>query len=279
MSEEEIKEQNSKDPSPPPANQPGETAGTTPMDQNADQPTQEPPFETSDQKETPPPTEEPSEGESLPAGGREEKPSEEASPEDEKDEEGARIVKGSYLLKPALTQEKEAKWYVVHTQSGHEKKVAETLRQRVESLELKEKIPEILIPTQEKVVVSAGKKKNVRERLFPGYVLIKMVMGNETWAIVRNTSGVTGFVGFGTKPAPLSPREIEGILKFMELGAPKFEAAFKVGETVKVIDGPFTDFLGKVDALDEEKGKVRVLVSIFGRETPVELDFLQVSRL
>jgi transcriptional antiterminator NusG len=173
----------------------------------------------------------------------------------------------------------ELSWYVVHTYSGHEQKVADALKQRLEAFGLKEQITEILVPTQEKIIIDAGKKKTIRERLFPGYVMVRMILTDETWGVVRNTTGVTGFVGAGAKPTPLPPHEVDAILKFTKLEAPKFELKFKVGETVKVIDGPFTDFLGKVDEIDEEKGKVKVLVSVFGRETPIELDFLQVSRL
>ncbi len=173
----------------------------------------------------------------------------------------------------------ELRWYVVHTYSGHEQKVAEALKQRVEALGLKELFADILVPTQEKIIIDAGKKKTIKERLFPGYVMVQMVLSDETWGVVRNTTGVTGFVGVGAKPTPLSQHEVDAILKFTKMAAPKFELRFKEGETVKIIDGPFTDFLGKVAEIDEEKGQVRVLVSVFGRETPIELDFLQVSRL
>lgn len=173
----------------------------------------------------------------------------------------------------------DPKWYVIHTYSGHERKVADTMRQSVEALGMQDRIQEIIVPTREKIVIDAGKKKNIRERLFPGYVMVKMVLTDETWAVVRNTTGVTGFVGVGAKPTSLPAHEVEAILKFTKMEAPAFEVRFEVGETVKVIDGPFADFLGKVTEIDEDKGKVKVLVSIFGRETPVELDFLQVSRL
>lgn len=172
-----------------------------------------------------------------------------------------------------------AHWYIVHTSSGHEKKVVAALKQRVESFGMQDLIQESLIPTQEKVIISDGKKKTVRERLFPGYVMVKMALSNDTWAVVRNTTGVTGFVGAGGRPTPLPKSEVDAILRFTKMEAPKTEVTFKEGETVKIIDGPFADFLGKVEEIDEVKGKVRVLVSIFGRETPVELDFLQVSRL
>jgi transcriptional antiterminator NusG len=173
----------------------------------------------------------------------------------------------------------QAHWYIVHTSSGHEKKVVAALKQRLESFGMKDLIQKILIPTQEKVVISDGRKKTVRERLFPGYVMVKMILTDDTWAVVRNTTGVTGFVGAGGRPTPLPKSEVDAILRFTKMAAPKTEVTFKEGETVKIIDGPFADFLGKVEEIDEAKGKVKVSVSIFGRETPVELDFLQVSRL
>jgi transcriptional antiterminator NusG len=170
-------------------------------------------------------------------------------------------------------------WYVVHTASGHENKVASTLRQRIEAGGLKEQIAEVLVPTRNKVVVEAGQKKEIQERLFPGYILVKMHLNDSSWQVVRNTAGITGFVGLGNEPTPLPEKEVQAVLKFMKMEAPKFEAKFAVGDSVKIIDGPFTDFLGKVEEIDKERGKVKVLVSIFGRETPVEMDFLQVSPL
>lgn len=172
-----------------------------------------------------------------------------------------------------------ASWYVIHTYSGHENKVAITLKQRVLSIGLEDKIFNILVPTQEKIVISEGKKRSVKEKLFPGYILVNMILSDATWHAIRSTSGVTGFVGTGDKPSPLPEKEVKSIIKFMKMEAPKFEAKFNLGDSVKIIDGPFSDFIGKVEALDEEKGKVTVLVSVFGRETPVELDFLQVSPL
>ena len=171
------------------------------------------------------------------------------------------------------------KWYVVHTASGHEAKVAETMRQRVESLELKELVPEILVPTQKKIIVEGGKKKEVEERIFPGYIMVKMKLNDDTWQAVRYTPGVTGFVGGGGRPTPLSPREVEAILKFTQMEAPKYEAKFRIGDSVRIISGPFADFLGKVDSIDEDKGTLTALVSVFGRETPVELEFSQVAPL
>ncbi len=171
------------------------------------------------------------------------------------------------------------RWYVVHTYSGHEKKVATALKQRVAAMNLKDKIFEVVIPTRNIVVVRSGKKHDLKERIFPGYILVKMDLDDNSWLAVRTTQGVTAFVGTGNKPTPISQKEVDSILKFMHMEAPKYKATFTVGEAVKIIDGPFSDFLGSVDSIDNEKGKVKVLVSIFGRETPVELDFLQVSKL
>lgn len=170
-------------------------------------------------------------------------------------------------------------WYVIHTYSGHEKKVAETLKQRIEAANLKDKIQELFIPIQKKIVASGGEKREIEEKLFPGYILLKMVVDDETWPVVRNTAGVTGFVGVEGKPTPLPQEEVEGIQKFVALGTPKFEAKFEKGESVKITDGPFSDFVGKVEEIDEDKGRLKVLISIFGRETPVDLDFLQVEPL
>lgn len=174
---------------------------------------------------------------------------------------------------------RRAKWYVLHTYSGHENKVASTLKQRVETMGLQDFIYEALIPTQEKIQIRRGQKKTVKEKIFPGYMLIRMALTDESWLCVRTTQGVTGFVGIGNSPTPLPKHEVEAIQKFMSQGTASYKANFSVGEAVKIVEGPFTDFIGAVDSIDEEKGKVTVLVSIFGRETPVELDFLQVSKL
>ena len=173
-------------------------------------------------------------------------------------------------------ENKRAHWYVVHTYSGHERKVAELVKARAEGQNLTTKILKILIPTQQKIVVSEGKKREVNERLFPGYILVNMAMGDESWYLVRSTKGVTGFVGTGTKPTPLPQKEVDTLMKYLTMEAPKFEAKFKVGDSVKISDGPFRDFLGKIDDVNDDQGKVRVLVSVFGRETPVELDFTQI---
>jgi transcriptional antiterminator NusG len=173
----------------------------------------------------------------------------------------------------------QAAWFAIHTYSGHERKVATALIQRVETMNLKDQIFEILIPTQNKIKIIKSQKQTIAEKIFPGYMLVKMILTDDSWLCVRTTQGVTGFVGAGRKPTPLPAQEVETIIKFMAQEAPKYKASFSTGEAVKIIDGPFTDFLGTVEQIDEEKGKVRVLVSIFGRETPVELDFLQVSKI
>lgn len=177
------------------------------------------------------------------------------------------------------TKSKLAHWYVIHTYSGHEMKVAEQLRQRVESMGLADKIFELLVPTQEKIEIRGGQKAKLREKIFPGYILIKMILTDESWVAVRTTNGVTGFIGIGDKPTPLQDSEVEAVQKFTRVAAPKFKTKFTVGEAIRISDGPFADFLGSVDSIDEARGKVKVLVSIFGRETPVELDFLQVSKI
>ncbi len=176
-------------------------------------------------------------------------------------------------------EHRRAKWYVIHTYSGHERKVAITLKQRVESIGMTDRVFKILIPSQEKIVIAEGKKRKVEERLFPGYVMVKMVMGDDAWHLVRSTRGVTGFVGTGTTPTPLPESEVKTLMKYMTMEQPKFEAKFSAGDSVRIIDGPFADFLGRVDDVNEEQGKVKVLISSFGREVPVELDFLQVKSL
>lgn len=171
------------------------------------------------------------------------------------------------------------RWYVVHTYSGHENKVAANLKQRIETQKLTHKIFDIVVPTRNVVKVSHGKKEEIKEKIFPGYILVKMILDDDSWLAVRTTQGVTAFVGAGNKPTPISDREVDAIRKFMAMEAPKYKASFSVSEAVKIVDGPFADFLGSIESIDEEKGKVKVLVSIFGRETPVELDFLQIAKL
>lgn len=177
------------------------------------------------------------------------------------------------------TDSSKGRWYVVHTYSGHENKVAATLKQKIKASGFEDRIFEILVPTQEKIEVREGKKVTLQEKIFPGYILVKMILNDESWHAVRSTPGVTSFVGTGNKPTPLEEKEVNTIQKFSELEAPTYKASFTLGEAVRIVDGPFAEFLGTVDEINEEKGKVKVLVSIFGRETPVELDFLQVTKI
>src|SRR5690349_2413248 len=169
-------------------------------------------------------------------------------------------------------------WYVIHCYSGYENKVRHNLEQRIETMGMKDKIFDVVIPTQEEIEVKDGKRRTVERHIFPGYVLVNMALTEESWYVVRNTPGVTGFVGMGNNPTPLRPEEVAQIVKRMEAEAPTVKVTFKVGERVRIIDGPFNDFRGMVSEIDMERTKVRVMVSFFGRETPVELDFLQVEK-
>ncbi len=169
-------------------------------------------------------------------------------------------------------------WYVIHCYSGYENKVRYNLEQRIDTMGVKDKIFDVVIPTQEEIEVKEGKRRVVERHVFPGYVLVNMVLTEESWYVVRNTPGVTGFVGMGNDPTPLRPEEVSQILKRMEADAPHIKVTFRVGERVRIVDGPFHDFRGTVAEIDMERTKVRVMVNFFGRETPVELDFLQVEK-
>lgn len=171
------------------------------------------------------------------------------------------------------------KWYILNTYSGHEKKVAQYLEEKIKANDLSDKVVEIVVPIQEKIVVKDGKKRKVEEKLFPGYVLVQMEMNDDTWRVVRNTEGVTSFVGTEKQPTPLNEKEVESILAFMDVKQPAYTATFALGDAVKVNDGPFKDFVGSISEINEDKGQVKVLLSVFGRETPVVLDFLQVNKL
>lgn len=173
----------------------------------------------------------------------------------------------------------ETQWYVVHTYSGHENKVKINLEKRIANFNLGDQLQEILVPTQEKIEVKEGKRRQVQDHIFPGYILVKMILTDQTQTIVSKTPGVTGFVGAAGLPVPLSEKEVEAIKRFTKQKAPKYEASFSVDEAIKIIDGPFADFIGTIESIDQDKGKLTVLVNIFGRETPVELDFLQVGKL
>ncbi len=185
----------------------------------------------------------------------------------------------------AAIQEGRA-WYVIHTYSGYENKVKTNLEHRIQTMDAKDLIFQVVIPTEDEIEIRDGQRRTVARKIFPGYVLTQMielkeddVESSRAWFVVRNTPGVTGFVGSGTRPVPLEPPEVKRILRQMRVVAPKVKVGFTVGQSVRIVDGPFQDFVGQVDDINLEKGKVKVLVSFFGRETPVELDFLQVERL
>ena len=183
------------------------------------------------------------------------------------------------VLFPEEGQEEDGRaWYVVHCYSGYENKVRHNLEQRIETMGMKDKIFDVIVPTEEEVEVKEGKRRTVERRVFPGYILVNMIMGEDSWYVVRNTPGVTGFVGMGNTPTPLRPEEVAQIIKRMEAEAPRIKVTFKSGERVRIVDGPFNDFRGTVSEIDMERAKVRVMVNFFGRETPVELDFLQVEK-
>ncbi len=186
---------------------------------------------------------------------------------------------GSGYLPPDSVTEEEAQWYIIHCYSGHENKVKSTLEQRVESLGMADRIFEVVVPTEEEIEVREGKRRSVQRQVLPGYVMVRMKMSEETWQVVRNTPGVTRFVGMGNRPQPLDPQEAEQILRRMQAEAPRIKVNFRPGQKVRINEGPFADFMGIVDKIDTERAKVTVLVSFFGRETPVELDFLQVDRI
>ena len=185
---------------------------------------------------------------------------------------------GEGEAEPALAEDGRS-WYVIHCYSGYENKVRYNLEQRIESMGMKDKIFDVIVPTEEEIEVKDGKRRTVERRVFPGYILVQMYMSEDSWYVVRNTPGVTGFVGMGNIPTPLRPEEVAQILKRMEAEAPKVKVTFKSGQKVRIVDGPFNDFVGTVSEIDMDRAKVRVMVSFFGRETPVELDFLQVEKV
>jgi len=195
-------------------------------------------------------------------------------------QESPEIVTEEYPGQPdELPQEDDRAWYVVHCYSGYENKVRHNLEQRIESMGMKDKIFDVVVPTEEEIEVKEGKRRTVERRVFPGYILVNMIMSEESWYVVRNTPGVTGFVGMGTQPTPLRPEEVAQIIKRMEAEAPHIKVTFRSGERVRIVDGPFNDFRGTVAEIDMERAKVRVMVNFFGRETPVELDFLQIKKI
>jgi len=176
-------------------------------------------------------------------------------------------------------EDNQKQWFVVHTYSGYEERVKKNLEQRIKSMDTESEISQIVIPTEEEIEVKNGQRRTVSKKILPGYVLVQMRMSDQSWGVVRNTPGVTGFVGTNNKPVPLQEEEVNRVLRQMEAEAPKVKVGFRKGQSVRVTDGPFIDFMGVVDDISMEKGKVKVLLSLFGRETPVELDFLQVEKL
>jgi transcription termination/antitermination protein NusG len=173
----------------------------------------------------------------------------------------------------------ERNWYVIHTYSGYEDAVAKALKQRVESLEMEDKIFNVIVPKEKKIKIKNGKRKSIEEKIYPGYVLVEMIVTDDSWYVVRNTPNVTGFVGAGTTPVPVSLKEIESLKKRIEEEEPQYKIEAKVGDLVKIVDGPFKDFDGKISEIDQERGKIKVLVNMFGRDTPVELDSLQIKKV
>jgi transcriptional antiterminator NusG len=170
------------------------------------------------------------------------------------------------------------RWYVLHTYSGYENKVKRTIESRVEALDLTDRVYDVIVPTQEEVEIKAGQRHTVEKKVFPGYVLVRLDLDDDTFYAIKNTPGVTGFVNINNKPSPLADAEVQNILKGMTAEAPKVKVTFQIGDSVRITDGPFADFTGKIDEINHERGKMKVLVSFFGRETPVELDFLQAER-
>jgi len=176
-------------------------------------------------------------------------------------------------------KQEQRKWYVLHTYSGYEDAVAHNLEQRIESLDMGDRIFTVLVPKEKKIKIKSGKRKVVEEKIYPGYVLVEMIVTEDSWYVVRNTPRVTGFIGAGTTPIPISDKEIKTLQKRMGVEEPTYKIDVEVGDAVKITDGPFKDFDGKINEVDQTKGKIKVLVNMFGRETPVELDFLQVKKI
>lgn len=198
---------------------------------------------------------------------------EEPTPDSNKEE-----ISAEERLSEDVQEDDGRAWYVVHCYSGYENKVRHNLEQRIETMGMKDEIFDVVVPTEEEIEVKDGKRRTIERRVFPGYILVNLILAEESWYVVRNTPGVTGFVGMGSTPTPLRSEEVAQIIKRMEADAPRIKVTFKPGERIRIVDGPFNDFRGTVDVIDMEKAKVRVMVNFFGRETPVELDFLQVEK-
>jgi len=194
--------------------------------------------------------------------------------EDKEDSEPK--IKRKFLT---LKQTGERNWYVIHTYSGYEDQVASSLNQRIESLEMQDKVFDVIVPKEKTIEIKNGKRKIVEKRIFPGYVLVDMIVTDDSWYVVRNTPNVTGFIGFGVRPTPMTREEIQRIKKRMGVEEPKYKVDFKEGDLVRIMDGALKNFEGKVEDINEDKGTIKVLVNMFGRETPVNLDFLQVKKI
>lgn len=180
---------------------------------------------------------------------------------------------------PKQVIEKNKNWYVIHTYSGYEDAVAKNLKQRIESLSMEDKIFNVIVPKEKKIKIKNGKRKTVEEKIYPGYVLVEMIVDDESWYVVRNTPRVTGFLGAGTTPIPVSQKDMDDLMKRMEADEAEMQIDFEIGEAIRVLDGPFKGFEGKISEIDRTKGKIKVLVNMFGRDTPVELDSLQVKKV
>jgi transcriptional antiterminator NusG len=189
------------------------------------------------------------------------------------------MSEGNSLLQALANDDDGRAWFVVHCYSGYENKVRHSIEQRIESMGMSGNIFDVVVPTEEEIEIKDGKRKTIEKRVFPGYILVQMILNDDSWFVVRNTPGVTGFVGMGDKPTPLRPEEVSKIMDRMEAEAPKVKFDFQIGEKVRIGTGPFADFIGAVGEIDAERAKVRVMVSFFGRETPVELDFLHVEKV
>ena len=212
------------------------------------------------------------------------------APEEEKEEIKPEANEDSVLEKEelenqpkrkllTLKQSGERNWYVIHTYSGYEEQVADSLEQRIESLNMQDKIFDVIVPKEKQIEIKNGKRKTVEKRVFPGYVLVDMIVTDDSWYVVRNTPNVTGFIGFGVRPTPMSKEEIDRIKKRMGVEEPKFKVDFKIDDLVKITDGALKGFEGKIEEVDQDRGKIKVLVNMFGRETPVTLDFLQAKKI
>ena len=200
------------------------------------------------------------------------------APVEEKPVDVVGVLPEPFADEEVKAETEERAWYIIHCYSGYEHKVKHNLEQRIESMGMQDYIFQVVVPTVEEIEIKDGKRRTVERCLYPGYIMVQVQLTDDSWYVVRNTPGVTGFVGMGNTPTPLRSEAVQGILRRMEAAAPQVRATFKPGQKVRIIEGPFADFIGTVDDIDEERTKVRVLVSFFGRETPVELDFLQVEK-